>query len=284
MNKKLLMLAVAGGFSLAGVAAHAQPAPGVADWSGLYVGLNGGYNWDNSRDRGTVTVNQLSGVNNGGGAVTVPSASFPAGRSRSNNDGFMGGGQVGFNAQSGPIVFGVEGDFDGVSSRRGQTSFYSLPATGLTTGSTVSVRNETDPDWVATLRGRAGLAVDRTLFYGTGGVAWANLNDRASFTYTPTVTGAVSTANPGVAFGPYANGGGESRVRTGWTAGGGVEFLAAPNITIGAEYRHTEIGAGNGFVGSTAANGVSERGSAQYRDDAVLGRVNVKFSQFSHMF
>src|ERR1700677_4180095 len=100
MSKNLLMLAVATGFTLAGLGAHAQPTPGVADWSGLYVGLNGGYNWDNSRDRGTVTVNQLSGVNNGGGAVTVPSTSFPAGRSRSNNDGFMGGGQVGFNAQS----------------------------------------------------------------------------------------------------------------------------------------------------------------------------------------
>jgi outer membrane immunogenic protein len=284
MNNKTLLLAAAASFALAGAAAHAQPASGTADWSGLYVGVNGGYNWDNSRDRGTVTVNQLSGVNNGGGVVTVPSTSFPAGRSHTNNDGFMGGGQVGFNAQSGPIVFGVEGDFDGVSGRRGQTSFYSLPATGLTTGSTVTVRNETDPDWVATLRGRAGLAVDRTLFYGTGGVAWANLNDRASFTYTPTVTSAVTTANPGVAYGPYSNGGGDSRVRTGWTAGGGVEFLAAPNITIGAEYRHTEIGAGNGFVGSTAANGVSERGSNQYRDDAVLGRVNVKFTQFSHMF
>ena len=110
MNKKLLMLAVASGFTLAGLGAHAQPAPGVADWSGLYVGLNGGYNWDNSRDRGTVTVNQLSGVNNGGGVVTVPSTSFPAARFHTNNDGFMGGGQVGFNAQSGPIVFGVEGD------------------------------------------------------------------------------------------------------------------------------------------------------------------------------
>jgi outer membrane immunogenic protein len=170
------------------------------------------------------------------------------------------------------------------SSSAWKATSTACPATGLTTGSTVTVRNETNPDWVATLRGRAGFAADRTLFYGTGGVAWADLNNRAGFTYTPTVTGAVTTANPGVAYGPYSNGGGDSRVRTGWTAGGGVEFLAAPNITIGAEYRHTEIGAGSGFVGSTAANGVSERSSAQYRDDAVLGRVNVKFSQFSHMF
>jgi len=146
------------------------------------------------------------------------------------------------------------------------------------------VRQETDPNWVATLLGRAGFALDRTLIYGTGGAAWADLRDRASFAYTPTVTGAVTRANSGTAYGPYYNGGGGSGVRTGWTAGGGVEFLAAPNITIGAEYRHTKIGDGNGFVGSNGSNGVSERGSAGYHDDAVLGRLNVKFSEFSPMF
>jgi outer membrane immunogenic protein len=285
MNKRILLLAVAGSFALAGAAAHAQPAPGAADWSGLYVGLNGGWNWDNTRVRSTTTVNQLTGVNNGGGVVTVPPTSFPSDRGANGRDGFMGGGQVGFNAQTGPLVFGIEGDFDGLTGgRNNQVSAFSLPATGLTTGSTVIVRRDIDPDWVATLRGRVGFALDRTLIYGTGGAAWADLRDRAVYTYAPTVTPAVSTANPGVAFGPYTNGGGNSGVHTGWTAGGGVEFLAAPNITIGAEYRHTEVGTGNGFMGSNAANGVSERGSALFRDDAVLGRVNVKFSGFSHMF
>jgi outer membrane immunogenic protein len=285
MNKKILMLAVVGSFALAGAAANAQPAPGVADWSGLYIGANGGWSSNDTRDRSSITVNQLSGVNAGAGPVAVPPTTFPASRfGGHNDDGFMGGGQVGYNVQAGGLVFGAEGDFDGLSGRRSQTSFYNLPATGLTTGSLVTVRQETNPDWVATLRGRAGFAFNRTLVYGTGGVAWADMHDRASFTYAPSVTGAVTTANPGTSFGPFSNGGRNDGVHTGWTAGGGVEFLAAPNITVGAEYRHTEIGSGNGFIGSSAANGVSERGSNDFHDDAVLGRVNVKFSEFSHMF
>jgi outer membrane immunogenic protein len=284
MNRKMLMLAIAGSFALASAAAHAQPDAGAVDWSGFYVGLNGGWNWDNTRTRSSITVNQLSGVNAGSGAVTVPPTTFPAGRFRGDSDGFMGGGQLGYNAQAGRLVFGVEGDFDGLTGRRGQTTVFSLPPTGLTTGSTVTVRNEVNPEWVATLRGRAGFALDRMLIYGTGGAAFADLRNRASFTYAPVVTSAVSTANSGVTFGPYSNGGSGSSTRTGWTAGGGVEFLAAPNITIGAEYRHTEIGSGNQVIGSNGPNGVSERGSAGFHDDAVLGRVNVKFSEFGHMF
>jgi outer membrane immunogenic protein len=284
MDKKILMLAVAGSFAVVGAAAHAQPVAGAANWSGLYIGANGGWNWNSTQSRSSVTVNQLTGVDAGAGPVTVPATTFPSGRFGHANDGFMGGGQVGYNLQAGGFVFGAEGDFDGLSNSHGQTNFYSLPATGLTTGSTVSVRTETNPDWVATLRGRAGFALDRMLIYGTGGVAWAEMHNRASFTYTPSVTAAVTTANPGATFGPYSNGGGDDGVRTGWTAGGGVEFLAAPNITVGAEYRYTDIGSGNGSIGSRGPNGVSERGSASFHDEAVLGRVNVKFSEFSHMF
>jgi outer membrane immunogenic protein len=284
MNKKILMLAVAGSFAMAGAAAHAQPAPGVADWSGFYLGANGGWNWNNTESRSSITVNQLTGVNAGAGPVSVPPTTFPSGRFGHSNDGFMGGGQMGYNFQAGGFVFGAEGDFDGLTNSHGQVNVNGLPATGLTTGSTVTVRSETNPDWVATLRGRAGFALDRTLIYGTGGAAWAELRNRASFTYAPSVTAAVTAANPGATFGPYSNGGGGDGVRTGWTAGAGVEYLAAPNITVGAEYRHTEIGTGDTTIGSSGPNGVSERGSASFHDDAVLGRVNVKFSEFSHMF
>jgi outer membrane immunogenic protein len=284
MNSKLVLLVFVGSSALTCGQTLAQTASGT-DWSGPYIGLNGGYNWANTRPHSsTATVNQLTGVDAGAGAVTVPSTSFPSGGPNVRGSGFMGGGQVGFNVQGGPLVWGVEGDFDGVSARKSGASVYTLPATGLTTGGAVVVRRSTDPHWMSTIRGRAGLAMDRMLIYGTGGVAFADLHDRADYTYTPAVTGAVTAANPGVTYGPYVSSGGRSGVRTGWTAGGGVEFLASRNMTIGAEYRHTEIGGSSRSFGSIGANGVSETGRLGFSDDAVLARINFKFSGLGHLF
>lgn len=285
VNRASLFGLAAGGILLAATAVQAQPASGV-DWSGPYIGVNGGYNWGSTTSHGgSTTVNQLSGVDAGAGPVAVPATTFPSGRIREDGAGFMGGGQLGMNVQAGGLVWGVEGDFDGVSGGAGQTRVYSLAPTALTTGSTVIAHTRSDPQWIATVRGRLGLAVNRMLIYGTGGVAFANLRERASYAYAPTVTSAVTTANPGVTYGPYANGGGDwSGTHTGWTAGAGVEFMAAPNLTLGAEYRHTEIGAYGHGGGSGAPNGVYERTRLGFTDDAVLARVNLKFSGLHGMF
>ena len=283
MSKNLLMFAVAGSLFAAGAGARAQ-TQGPVDWSGVYLGLNGGWHWADTDGRdSTVNVNQLTGVNAGAGAVTVPSTAFGAAHG-GHADGFMGGGQIGFNAQSGAIVWGLEGDFDGVDGRRRDNALYNLPATGLTSGSTVYAQRYSDARWVSTVRGRVGFALDRALIYGTGGLAIADLRDRAAYTYAPTVTAAVAAANPGASYGPYDSYGGDSGVRTGWTVGGGVEFLLARNVTVGAEYRHTEIGSGDRTFGSYDANGVAETGRYGYRDDAVLGRINIKFNGLRSMF
>ena len=283
MSKTLLIFAVAGGLLAAGGAAQAQ-TQGPADWSGVYLGLNGGWHWTDTDSRDSVTtVNQLTGVSAGAGTVNVPSTSFNS-RRGGRGDGFMGGGQVGFNVQSGGLVWGLEGDFDGVDGRRRDRSDYSLPATNLTTGSTVAIRRYSDARWVSTIRGRVGFALDRALIYGTGGLAIADLRQAADYTYAPTVTSAVAAANPGVSYGPYASGGGYSATRAGWTAGAGVEFLLTRNVTVGAEYRHTDIGASDRTFGSTGPNGVYESARLGYRDDAVLGRINIKFSALGHMF
>jgi outer membrane immunogenic protein len=284
VKKNLLLFALTTSVALVGGAALAQSSP-QTDWSGPYIGLNGGYNWDSTTSRSSsMTVNQLSGVDAGSGAVTVPPTTFAGGRAHANGSGFMGGGQLGLNIQTGGLVWGIEGDFDGLSARGRQTSVYALGPTGLTNGSTVVARRQVDPQWVATVRGRLGLGLDRMLLYGTGGVAFANLRDRASYSYAPAVTSDVTTANPGTTYGPYASSGGASGVHTGWTAGGGVEFMASRNVTFGAEYRHTEIGAYSRTFGSTAANGVSERSRLGFTDDAVLARVNLKFSGLHAMF
>ena len=282
MLRSASLLAAVGGFCLAAGAAAAQPADGTADWSGIYGGVNGGWSGQRNTDNSNLTVNQLTGVNNGTGTITVPTTSSNQ-RQRLNHDGFMGGGQLGVNGQAGNFVFGVEGDFDGMTGNARTGDTYTLPATALTTGSTATVQRQMDANWTATLRGRLGIGMGRALIYGTGGAAWVNTRDRAFYTYTPTVTSAVTTANPGTTFGPYANDAGREDTHAGWTVGGGVDFKTSHNMTVGVEYRHTEADYTNNFS-TSAADSVSDISRMHYRDDAVLGRVNFKFSSLGHMF
>ena len=96
-------------------------------WAGPYLGGNLGYEW------GSVDNNP-----------TKPS-------------GFAGGVQAGYNWQTGPWVFGVEGDIE---------------VTGAE--DTFAPWKFSNP-WFGTLRGRAGYALNNILFYGTGGLAFGEL-------------------------------------------------------------------------------------------------------------
>ena len=78
---------------------------------------------------------------------------------------------------------------------------------------------QTQSDWLATVRGRAGYAFDRILIYGTGGGAFGN------------VQAGVRRA------GPFS-----SSTQTGWTAGAGVEFAFTPNLTAKVEYLYVDLG------------------------------------------
>ncbi len=110
------------------------PAPAFS-WSGIYVGINGGY--------------------------AFGSGDFSSGASVSGVNGFLAGGTIGANYQWGRFVLGIEGDGDW-TSLDGKTT----PAC-----STCEVKSS----WLATARGRAGYAFDRILFYGTGGAAFGNV-------------------------------------------------------------------------------------------------------------
>lgn len=113
----------------------APPAPVVApayNWSGFYLGANGGGGWSTSHWDSV-------GSTNGSGVVV--------------------GGTAGLNWQTGRAVFGLEGDIDW-SNVKGSTTSAACPA-GCTTQN----------DWLATVRGRAGYAFDRVMPYVTGGLA-----------------------------------------------------------------------------------------------------------------
>ncbi|MGA8651485.1 MAG: outer membrane beta-barrel protein, partial [Xanthobacteraceae bacterium] len=96
---------------------------------------------------------------------------------------------------------------------------------GKTTGGSCAGQGcETKSNWLATVRGRAGYAWDRVLFYGTGGAAFANVQAGA---------GAL----------PFS-----SSTQTGWTAGAGVEYAFTNNISAKVEYLYVGLGSQNQIV------------------------------------
>ncbi len=162
-------------------------APPVYNWSGFYIGGNIG----------------------GGFADSSWSDPFTGGTNTFSKDGFIGGGQIGANAQFNWLVVGIEGDFDW---------------TGLKGSGTDSLGNSinTETEWTSTATGRIGAAFDRLLVYGKGGVAFAHdlssLNDIAGGTASTNLT------------------------RIGWTAGAGLEYGLDRNWSAKIEYDYLGFG------------------------------------------
>jgi outer membrane immunogenic protein len=129
------------------------PAIPVFTWTGFYIGGNAGYGFadsDNDRNRGRRGRDERGG----------------------DQEGFVGGGQIGFNYQFTPgsgFVIGVETDIQ-----------YADLEEDRRTRRARAVRGDRDlsngVDWFGTVRGRAGYAFDRVLVYGTGGFAYAEDN------------------------------------------------------------------------------------------------------------
>ena len=142
--------------------------------------------------------------------------------------GFLGGGQVGVNYQIGQFVLGVEGDFSWSGIKGGTTLVRPRAASGA--------HLQHRCDWTSTLTGRVGIAFDRWLVYGKGGVAWAN--DKFS-TDVYTFPGSVDLTD----------------TRIGWTAGAGVEYAFAPSWSAKLEYNYMDFG--DKTVSFTPATAVS---------------------------
>jgi outer membrane immunogenic protein len=144
----LTTIALIASATVAAVAAdlpRAMPAKAPAfvpvgyNWTGFYVGINGGYAWGSARW-----------------------SAFGAGADPS---GGLVGGTVGYNWQApgSPWVFGLEGDIDWADIR------------GSFTNAACPTGCRTKLDWQATARGRAGYAWDRVLPYVTGGAAFGDV-------------------------------------------------------------------------------------------------------------
>ena len=151
--RSLVALTTMGGAAVAAdMPLKAPPPPVVFNWTGCYVGIEGGGAWGRSRHD-----------NVGGGGIL-----FGSFTPRFDISGGLAGVEYGCNQQfGGNWVFGIEGDWSWTSKRG------SSPDTGVAGNPTFT--SETKELWISTSRARVGWAWDRLWIYGTGGFAAARI-------------------------------------------------------------------------------------------------------------
>jgi outer membrane immunogenic protein len=245
----LASMALVGAAAAADMPVKAPVAPVAPpyNWSGFYIGLNAGYSWGHQD-------NDL---------VTVPLGVLLF--SNSNNlNGFIGGGQIGYNWQVNQWVFGFEADFQGSSQKDDGTfaiaaSNPCLPVASCPIpGSAISYTDKLE--WFGTVRGRLGFAMDHWLPYVTGG--WAYGRGTVSGTGTTLPAGTV------LAFS-------SSHDYSGWTVGAGLEWVFANHWSAKAEYLYIDFGSGGTVVVNTA--GTLAIASGKMTDNIARLGVNYKF-------
>lgn len=200
-------------------------APVVYNWTGFYVGAHVGYGWAN-KDWGFPDT----------GTATSHSA-----------DGFLGGGQVGFNYQTGAWVFGLEGDL----------SWANLNGQSVCPNPAANCRTEIN--WLGTFTGRVGYAFDRALLYVKGGVAWV---DEDYFVRFPAAPASDETAGG---------------VRTGWTLGVGLEYGFWNNWSAKLEYDYMDFGTDSYRLNRIATGVFVENLDVKQHVHAVKLGINYRF-------
>jgi outer membrane immunogenic protein len=215
----------------------ARPAP-VFSWTGCYLGVNVGYGTGRSHEEsdGSVLIGPTSVAPFG--PPPPPPATSPLSQApfafsggditpRFNVNGLLGGGTVGCQYQAGVWVFGIEGD-GGPADINGQTNDQ-LPFNP-------QFVNQIQQRSLATLRGRIGYAVDKWMFYATGGGAWARVEatawDGCSVNASGLGGGLVSPGCGAAIFGP----GGSAAVAAGVPSIHDKKDMFGYAVGVGAEY------------------------------------------------
>jgi outer membrane immunogenic protein len=188
----------------------APVAAAIYNWTGVYVGVNGGYGWGTQDP------------------LILFSNAFD--RSSFNINGGLFGGTVGAQIQQGYVVLGLEGDFDWADIKGNGISNPSI----LGVGKGITLNIATNTSAVMTARARVGAAMNNWLFYVTGGVAF----DRSSANGTSIAGFACGTAG-------VFNNCSASSWRPGLAAGLGFEYGFAQNWSAKFEYLYiATVGSG----------------------------------------
>lgn len=221
---------------LAVKAPYAAPAA-VWSWTGFYLGGHVGAGW------GT-TESTLTALNPGG---AIPGG-FPI--AQNSRSGFLGGGQIGYNYQSGWAVFGVQLDAAGLDVKG-------------TTPCIIVASCTAKSKWLATATGRFGGVVgDRTLVYVKGGGAWMNTDHTFAATAGFGGPGTFSSTTNGTAFG--------------WLLGLGAEYAFDRNWSAFIEYDYIDFDKKN-LVLNFAALAPGASANVDFKNKLSIAKIGLNY-------
>ena len=211
-------------------------APLLYNWGGIYFGINGGYGFGAGSFGGSKWTFPA-------GTTLIPGCAAGCTTGAFATDGGIVGTTFGANFQSGPFVFGIEGDIDW-SDIYGSAS----------STATVCPSCKTTNDWLGTVRLRSGFALDRVLFFATGGAAFGDI-----MSSLPSSLG----------------GGSNDSTEFGWTGGVGVEVALAQNWTSKVEYLYVDLS--NGSCTTACFSPPGPAAAVSFSTNLVRGGINYRF-------
>lgn len=234
----------------------------IYNWTGFYIGGNLGYSWGRSSDTSSLT--------NTAGTVLFASTD------KTDLNGVIGGGQIGYNWQMQGWVWGLEADIQG-SGEKGTRNFLCpigvcspptlaggpLTNAFLVPGAAVPVALSQKIDWFGTFRARAGILVTpKVLLYATGGMAYGEVNSSDAIGVVPTAFSSSTT-------------------NVGWTVGAGIEGAIGGNWTAKLEYLYVDLGKVSGsFLTALPAFGggvLTGNYSSRITDNVLRVGINYRF-------
>jgi outer membrane immunogenic protein len=225
------------------------PVAAPFSWTGFYIGGHAGYGWSDKK-----WSDYFDPLPNGF-SIPGPDASYDV-------DGALGGGQIGYNFQSGWTVFGVEADVS-AADIKGRGGNLPSGVFGCLTLNECTSKIEA----LGTITARLGVAVDRVLLYAKGGAAWVHEK------HTLRAFDLQAPNNPFFNFS-----GTTSQTRWGWTAGAGIEYGLSANWSAKVEYNYLDFGKDEVTFTFTPTQSFGASGTLQQTMHVVKGGLNYRFS------